>query len=158
MALRREKIKQVMQPVAESFLQSGERQRAACLVMRGPSPWWLSLVGNLLWFWIRYYYVAVTDRRVLFIRTTMVWGIRPKGVEFADPLSPDTIVEYHPGRVWSVIKYRRSDGSALRLNVHRIWRAERDELVSALRQPAAASDQTAATPPATPPVPPPPPA
>jgi hypothetical protein len=133
MAVRRDKIKQVMDPVVAAALEPGEPARAAALALKGPSPWWQSMVGVIVWFWLRYYYVVVTDRRVLFIRTTMAWGIRPRGLEFVDPLRPDAIVEYRPSALWSVLRYRRPDGSVLRLNIHRIWQRERDAVVAALR-------------------------
>jgi hypothetical protein len=154
MAVRRDKIKQVMDGVVASHLETGEQARAAVLALKGPSPWWQSLVGVVVWFWLRYYYVVATDRRVLFIRTTMAWGIRPKGLEFADPLRPDAIVEYRPSALWSVLRYRRPDGSVIRLNVHRIWQRERDALVTALRQVVPTMPEASSAP--VPPPPPPP--
>ncbi len=154
MPVRRDKIKQVMDGVAVSHLEPGEHARAAVLTLKGPSPWWQSMIGVIVWFWLRYYYVVVTDRRVLFIRTTMAWGIRPKGLEFVDTLRPHAIVEYRPSALWSVLQYRRPDGSVLRLNVHRIWQRERDAVVAAIRASQTMPGGMAAP---APPVPPPPP-
>lgn len=155
MAVRRDTIKQVMEPFVASQLQPGEQPRAAVLALKGPSPWWQTLAGWILFFWIRYYYVAVTDRRVLFIRTTMAWGIRPRGLELEDPLRPNAIAEYRPSALWSVLRYRRPDGTVLRLNIHRIWQHERDAVVNALRQAVPTMPESAPSP-VPPPAPPPP--
>src|SRR5437879_109476 len=68
----------------------------------------------------RYYFIAVTDRRVLFMKASMVTG-RPKGLGWADPRSAAQIHDVDINNaVWSKFKYLRpSDGKDVRVNIHR---------------------------------------
>ena len=132
MAVRKETIKAQMETALRSILQPGEQETASVLAIAGPSPWLamgvLGLIGALF---TRYYYATVTNQRVIFVGTSR-WTQRPKGMAFADPRSSAALESVKPSTLWSVIRYRRPDGSVLRLNVHRIWRQEFDAFVQAL--------------------------
>jgi hypothetical protein len=57
---------------------------------------------------------------------------RPKGLAFADPLRTGAIRDVEIGKVWSHLRYQPADGKELRLNFHRIWRDEMQEVVQAV--------------------------
>jgi hypothetical protein len=153
MGSQRDKIEENMRPTVEGLLQPGETIRASAQVLQGPTPWLLGGLGMMLF--SRFYFLVVTDRRVLFIRTGGAFAPRPKGLAFSDPLSGDALVEYRPKPLWTVLKYRRPDGTVMRLNLNRLWIPDRDQVAAALRQPPTLPGSSG---PATAPQVPPPPA
>ena len=132
MAIRKATVKQQVQGVLGPMLEPGERELASVNTIAGASPWiaqgLLGLIGQFL---VKYYYLVVTDRRILFIQMSRL-SARPMGLAMADPRSGFEVESYKPSAVWSVLKVKRPDGSTLRLNVHRFWRDELDEVASAL--------------------------
>src|SRR5438552_18989807 len=116
MPLRREKIREAVDAVVASHLEPGEQIVAQGLTLKGPSPWLTAgLLGLIGWLLTKYYFVVVTDRRVLFERTTMMWSVRPKALEAAEPRSSVSLVENTPRTLWSHMKIRRGDGSEWKL-------------------------------------------
>ena len=85
MAFRREKVKEQFDQAIPPVLEPGERIVAQTLCLSGPSPWLVGLIGWLLMLLAgqRYYFIAVTDRRVLFMKASMITG-RPNGLAWAD--------------------------------------------------------------------------
>ncbi|HEX8098569.1 MAG TPA: hypothetical protein VF660_00020 [Actinomycetota bacterium] len=134
MAFRRAKIKEQFDAAIPGVLEPGERVQAGTFTQSGPSPWLAGLVG-----WIvmliagaRYYYVAVTDRRVLFMKASMLTG-RPNGLAWADPRGAAQVSDVNlTNAVWSKLRYRRPEGKELRLNIHRFWREDGQAVVDAL--------------------------
>ena len=151
MAFRRENIKRQFGEAQQQYLEPGERVKAGGFTQAGPSPWLASGIGLLIMYLMgmRAYYIVVTDRRVLFLRASMLSG-RPQGLAFADPRSSVSAEDVKPGKIWSKLQYRRADGKPLRLNFHRIWREEFQAVVDALRspvEPSTAADGSPAIPP-----------
>lgn len=97
----------------------------------GPTPWFF-LLTYLTLFWIRYVAIVVTDRRVLFVKRGTLSG-RLQGVEATFDRGAVGVGEWRPGALWSVLRLERPDGP-LKLNVHRMHRADAEELVAALGQ------------------------
>jgi len=152
MGSQRDKIKERMRPGVEQMLEPGEQVRASAQVLVGPSPW---LVGGLaMLLFSRFRFLVVTDRRVLFVKTGAGLKPRPSGLAFSDPLSPTALVQYRRRLLWSVIKYRRPDGSILRLNINRLWIPDLDQVAAALRQGTPMPTNPETTPPTVPPAPP----
>ncbi len=157
MAIRKEKIKEVMEPAVTELLQPGEQVQASMLALKGPSPWWTTLFRFSELFWNRNVYVVATDHRVLFLKASTFTGVRPKGLQLSEPRRQGQIVESKRKPIWSVVKFQPSEGKVMRLNVHRIWRNELDGFLQAMSSAPAAP--AAGAPTATQPeVPPPPPA
>jgi hypothetical protein len=131
-AFRKDKIKQKAEGALRSILTPGEQEVASINVIAGPSPWLamgaLGLIGQLF---AKYYYVTVTNQRVLFIGMSR-WTTMVKGLAFADPLAQGTVSDVRLKSLWSSFRYRRPDGKVLRLNVHRIWRDEIAPVLKAL--------------------------
>jgi hypothetical protein len=132
MAVRKETIKKQLDEALPSMLEPGEKVEAGVNTIVGPSPWLstglLGLIGQFL---IKYYYVVVTDRRVLFVRMSRL-SMRPLDLASAAPLSSVSVTQYKPASLWSVLKIDTGAGKEMRLNVHRIWRDELEPVAAAL--------------------------
>ena len=81
MAVRKETIKQQFNEALPAVLEPGERVLGGTYGVSGPNPLWaqglLGLAGFLL-FGMRYFYVALTDRRLIFMNASF-WTSRPQG-------------------------------------------------------------------------------
>jgi hypothetical protein len=131
MALRKETMVRRAWEALQGMLEPGEQVAAASLAESGPSVYlalvsaWLRLLLN------RPYYMAVTDRRVMFVRLSKM-TYKPKRLEWSDPRAAVAIVENSPGSMWSHMRYRRPDGSQMRLNYYRTWRDDMAGVIQAL--------------------------
>jgi hypothetical protein len=132
MAVRKDTIKGQVREALGQVLEPGEEVVAGVHAVAGPSPLLtagvLGLIGQ---FMLTYYWVAVTDRRVLFLTLSRL-SLRPEGLGRAEPRSAVEVTRYRTSAVWSVLKVRGSDGKEVRLNVHRIWREELEAVAGAL--------------------------
>jgi hypothetical protein len=152
MAVRRAKIKQQFEQAIPSVLEPGEMVQAETWSLSGPSPWLIGLLGwvVMLLMGSRYYFMVVTDRRVLFMRTSMMTS-RPQGLAWADPRNAVQVHDVELGNtVWSKFRYRRPDGKEMRINIHRFWRDDGQAVVAALTSQAAPQPAWPQTPPQTP--------
>jgi hypothetical protein len=133
MAFRKEKIKQQFTEAQAAALEPGEQVQAASLTTSGPSPWLAGAFGALIMLLagMRYYYVIVTDRRVIFMKASM-WTGRPKGVAWSDPRDQVQVRDVNVAKVWSRLRYRRPEGKEIRLNFHMFWKDEFKALATAL--------------------------
>src|SRR6266487_850420 len=133
MALRKEPQKRKFNEAIAPILEPGEGIEAGCAVLTGPSPWLGAGVGLLILYGLgtRPYYVAVTDRRVIFMRPGL-WSARQIRLGHADPRSAVSISDVRRGRIWNRFQYRRPDGTTVRVNIHRIWAPEMEGIVRAL--------------------------
>ena len=136
MAVRKETIKQQFVEALPAVLEPGEQVQAGAYLVSGPSPLWvaglLGLSGMLL-FNVRYYYLAVTDRRVIFYAASF-WSSRPKALAWADPRGSVSISDVvTDAKLWNRMLFSRPGAEKpLRLNVHAFWREEMKGVVSAL--------------------------
>jgi hypothetical protein len=141
MAIRKAKIAAQFQQAIQPSLEPGEQYRVGTLAQSGPTPWLQGALGILMmmFFGMRYYFIAVTDRRVLFFRGSLM-TVRPKAFEWSDPLGSGRLLDVNAdATLWSHFKYTRpAETKATRFNVHRIWRAELQEVLSAVTGSAAA--------------------
>ncbi len=139
MAFRKETVKRQFADALAKVLEPGEVPGPGVFGISGPSPWLgqgaLGLLGLLI-FRVRPYYLAVTDRRVVALKGSHVSG-RPAGLAWADPRTGGAVTEARVSApLWSHFRYRRPGGRSLRLNVHRMWRAELEQFLAALGEPA----------------------
>jgi len=135
MAVRKEKVKQQFTEAVAGVLEPGEQLQAGAYGPSGPNPFFAAglfgVLGMLL-FGVRYYYVAVTDRRVVFLKSSF-WTARPAGFGWADPRGSVTISEVETdAKLWNHLKYAGSSGKTMRMNFHVWWRDETKQLVAAL--------------------------
>jgi hypothetical protein len=123
---RAEKMRKFVAP----HLGEGEQVTAVMPTgQTGPSPWF-ALLTYLIFFWIRMYAIVVTDRRVVFVRCS-IWTCGPRRVEDTPPRGDVSVLEWTPGALWGKLVLDRK-GQALKLNVHRAFRAGADAVVAAL--------------------------
>jgi hypothetical protein len=131
----KDKPKARMMEALGSLMEPGEQVQAASFVMRGPSVW---LVGGLIGALVtKYYWLAVTDRRVLAVRAN-----KSREVLFSDPRAAVKVAETNPNPIYSKLSIQRADGSVVKFRVHRMWRAEYNQLVAALGGAAAGEAAT----------------
>jgi hypothetical protein len=132
MAVRKETIKEQVREWLKTVLEPGEREVASVNAIAGPSPWLATgLLGLIGQAFIKFYYVVVTDRRVLYVSMSRFSG-RPRDLAMSDPRPAVSVTEYKPSSLWSVLKLNRGEDKSLKLNVHRIWREELEQVAEAL--------------------------
>jgi hypothetical protein len=137
MAVRKETIKKQANEMVVQALQPGEQIVSGVYAMTGPSPWLMNQLGLLGQFFIDYYYIAVTQQQIIFVKMNRVSN-RPKEIAFTAPLQSVQISDYRRNAMWSSFRYNvPTAAKPLRLNVHRIWRQELDALVGAFGVPVA---------------------
>jgi hypothetical protein len=162
MAVRRETVRKQFEDAVQPVLEPGEHLVAGAYGASGPNPLWLSglfgLIGMLV-AGVRYYFVWVTDRRVIFMGASMMTS-RPKGsVAWADPRSSVSLSDVTPAATWSWFRYHRPEAAKpIRMNFPRPWREDFAQMTQALSG-ATPSAPSAPAPPPPPPAstPPPPP-
>src|ERR1022692_1170781 len=95
------------------LMEAGEQRVAGTYAKSGPSPW---LLGGLLGYFTgqHWYFIEVTDRRVLFVRDVRNPA---KRLAWADPRDSVKIHDAHWTDLWSKFWYRRPDGQDIRINV-----------------------------------------
>jgi len=150
MAFRKEKIKEQFNAVIPPALEPGEQVLGGVYCQTGPSPWLQGGVGLLIMLLMgaKWYYLVVTDRRLLWFRGSM-WTQRPKGQVEADPRRQVQIHDVDVDNViWSKFRVQRPTGKDVRVNIHRIWRDEVQALMPLLTaQPAQPGQPGAQLPP-----------
>jgi len=127
MAVRKETIKKQFAQALPVVLEPGEQVLGGAYCVSGPNPLWsqglFGLLGYLI-FGMRYYYVAVTERRVVFMKAS-IWSSRPQGLAWADPRGSVTISDLQTdAKLWNWCRYSGPTTQNLRLNFHAFWRDE----------------------------------
>jgi hypothetical protein len=146
MALRKETIKKQFTEALPAVLEPGEQMQAGTFCVSGPNPLFaqglLGIIGMLL-FGMRWYFIAVTDRRVVFLKASY-WTGRPSGFAWADARFSTSVSDVNlSAKVWGHFKYSSpTKPGAVRLNVHRWWLDEGKAVVAALTSTSAASSPT----------------
>lgn len=123
---RRNKVTAVAQPA----LESGEQIVAVVgQAQTGPTPWFFLLTW-LIAFWIRYWGLVLTDRRLIFVKCSSFTG-GPRSVDHSVPRDQVRVLEYKPPKVWGKLVLQ-TGSETLKVNVHRISRDDVNALVQAL--------------------------
>jgi hypothetical protein len=117
-------------------LEPGEQVVTGLMVQTGASPLLAGMVGILPFLLgeTRAYYLALTDRRVLFLKASMV-TMRPKGMGWADPRGSVVISDIvSDATLWNRFLYHRPGVTEpLRVNVSAVrWNPEFHTLVANL--------------------------
>jgi hypothetical protein len=137
MAIRRAKQKaQVMEKLAASA-PAGEQFIACVHGETGPSPWLnalfdeLPFVGLIVALSRRQYFFTLTNTSVV-VNTANKFTNRPGEVIAVFPRSSVPVSKHARAAVWSKFYVQFADGGKpTRINVHRFWRAELDQLAQA---------------------------
>ncbi len=160
MAVRKETIKKQFHDALPAVLEPGEQVLGGAYGVSGPNPLLaqglLGLIGFLI-FNMRYYYVALTDRRVIFMKASF-WTSRPAGLGWSDPRDAITISDLQTdAKLWNWCKYSSPTKQNFRVNFHAFWRDETkamgDLLADRIVGPRLGDRAAGATPPAPPPPP-----
>ncbi len=120
-------------------LEPDERILTGARVQGGISQWWV-LLSSYARLFQRWYYLVLTDRRVIFCKISF-WTGRPAAVSIVVPREQARVTDYRPGRTWTSFRlsYPGRD-KPMRIRAPRAWRPEVDSVLSALgaADPAAA--------------------
>ena len=124
MAVRKDTIKQQFNEALPTVLEPGEQVLGGAYGVSEPNPLWaqglLGLVGFLI-FGMRYY-VALTDRRLIFMNASF-WTSRPSGLAWADPRDSVTISDLQSdNKLWNWGRFSSPTKQNLRMNFHAFWR------------------------------------
>ncbi|MCM2579034.1 hypothetical protein [Streptomyces meridianus] len=130
MAIRKATIKEhVAQAIAQA--NPGDRPHVTIATVTGPSPWLtnaMGLVGQLL---VKFYFVTVTDQAVVLHRYNR-FTQRPQEVAYAIPRdqAPQLMGDVQRNPLWSSFRFLLpGEMQPTRMNVHRIWRDEMDQVI-----------------------------
>jgi hypothetical protein len=120
------------------ILEPGEQVVIGMMTQTGASPWFAGLIGVVLMLLTgtRWYYVALTDRRVLFLKASMLTSKPTGAVAWADPRTAVSISDVvTDAKVWNRLRYHRpGQAKPVRVNVSAVqWKSEFQSLVSNLR-------------------------
>jgi hypothetical protein len=147
MAIRRAKQKQ---QVIEKLSQSappGEQFIACVHCETGPSPWLNALfdevpfLGLIVAFTRKFYFITLTNTSIV-INSANRFTNRPGEVVYAFPRNAFPVVKVNRATVWSSMHVQFPGGSKpTRLNIHRYWRNEFDQLLAAFPQAPAMPQQ-----------------
>ncbi|MEV0371050.1 hypothetical protein AB0I10_14635 [Streptomyces sp. NPDC050636] len=131
MAMRKSTMKE---QVAAAIAQQapGDRALVSITCLTGPTPWLtgaLGLIGQML---VKYYFVTVTDQAVVLHRMHRI-NQRPQEITYAIPRdqAQSAISDVNVNPLWSSFRLALpGEAAPVRLNVHRIWRDEMEQLLA----------------------------
>ena len=137
MAIRRATQKaQVMQKLSASA-PAGEQFITSVHGETGPSPWLNSLfdeipgVGLIVQLSRKQYFFTLTNPSVV-VNSASKFTNRPGEIVAVFPRTSVPVSKYNRAAVWSKFYVQFADGGKpTRINVHRFWRAELDQLAQA---------------------------
>ena len=138
MAIRRAKQKQQVMEKLSQVAPPGEQFIACVHVETGMSPWLaallgeIPLVGMIIALTRSYFFLTLTNTSVV-VNSANRFTNRPGDVVTAFPLSAVPVSNVNRAAVWSKLYLQfPSSSKPTRLNVHRYWRGEFDQLIAAL--------------------------
>jgi hypothetical protein len=138
MAIRR--AKQKAQVVAKLSQQAppGETFIACVHCETGPSPWLgvlldeIPLVGFIVQMTRKFYFLTLTNTSIV-VNNASRFTNRPGAIVASFPREAFPASRVKRARVWSTMYVAFTGGSKpIRLNVHRYWRGEFDQLIAVL--------------------------
>ncbi|WP_405978289.1 hypothetical protein [Streptomyces sp. NBC_00158] len=126
----------IQQQVADALAQANPADKPIVTIqaIAGPSVWLMSMLGLIGQAFLSYYFVTVTEQAVVLHKASRMSN-RPQEIVFA--ISPaeavGSITEVKRNAVWSSFRMQLpGQASPTRMNVHRIWRGEMDQLLGLL--------------------------
>jgi hypothetical protein len=140
MAIRRAKQKaQVIEKLSQTA-PPGETFIACVHCETGPSPWLNALfdevpfLGIIVAYTRKFYFLTLTNTSVV-VNTASRYTNRPGDVVFAFHRDALPVTQVKRATIWSSMYLQFPGGSKpTRLNIHRYWRDEFDQLLAALPQ------------------------
>jgi hypothetical protein len=142
MAIRRAKQKQQVIEKLSSVAPAGETFIACVHCETGPSPWLNALfdevpgLGLVVALTRRFYFLTLTNTSIV-VNNANRFTNRPGDVVAVFPRDAVPVSRVKRAAVWSSLYLQfPNDSKPTRLNVHRYWRGELDQLVTAFPAPA----------------------
>src|SRR5215475_2467967 len=140
MAIRRAtQKKQVIEKLSQ-VAPPGETFIACVHCETGPSPWLnasfdeVPFLGLIVALTRQFYFITLTNTSVV-INAANRFTNRPGNVLYSFPRNAFPVAEVKRAAVWSTLYVQLPDRTKpIRLNIHRYWRAEFDQLIGALPQ------------------------
>ncbi len=137
MAIRRAKQKQQVMEKLAAQAPAGEQFIACVHTETGPSPWLgalldeIPVVGLVVALSRRFYFFTLTNTSVV-VNSANRFTNRPGEVVAVFPRHNFPVSNYNRAAVWSKFYVQfPNDSKPTRLNVHRYWRQELDQLAQA---------------------------
>jgi hypothetical protein len=126
-AIRRDSIRQqALEALGPAVHQTGGRIIGGVYAITGPSPWLMNEIGLIGQFFVKYYFLGVTEQQVFFLRMNRMTN-RPGEIEFVVPRQAAQVIDFKRRALWSSFRFIGPGmEKPLRLNVHRIWREDLD--------------------------------
>lgn len=126
----------MQQQVAEAIAQinPADRPVVTVQVIAGPSVWLMSMLGLIGQAFLTYYFVTVTEQAVV-VHKASRWSNRPQEIAFAIPASEAAglVSDVNRNTLWSYFRLQLPNvPKPTRMNVHRMWRAEMDQVLAIL--------------------------
>jgi len=142
MAIRRAKQKaQVIEKLSQTA-PPGEQFIACVHCETGPSPWLNALfdevpfLGLIMALSRKFYFLTLTNTSIV-VNTANRFTNRPGEVVYAFPRNAFPVTKFNRAMTWSSLFVQFPGNSKpTRLNIHRYWRNEFDQLLAALPQPS----------------------
>jgi hypothetical protein len=137
LAIRRAKQKQQVIEKLSSVAPAGETFIACVHCETGPSPWLNALfdevpvLGLVVALTRRFYFLTLTNTSIV-VNSANRFTNRPGDVVAAFPRDAVPVSRVKRAAVWSSLYLQfPGEGKPTRLNVHRYWRGELDQLIAA---------------------------
>jgi hypothetical protein len=138
MAIRRAKQKAQVIAKLQQQAPAGETFLACVHCETGPSPWLgalfdeVPLLGLVVQLLRRFYFLTLTNTSVV-VNTASRFTNRPGEIVASFPREAFPASRVKRARVWSTMYVRFPDSAKpVRLNIHRYWRGEFDQLIAVL--------------------------
>ncbi|WP_411106688.1 hypothetical protein [Streptomyces sp. cmx-4-9] len=126
----------IQQQVAEAIAQANPADRPLVTIqaIAGPSVWLMSMLGLIGQAFLTYYFITVTEQAVVVHRAARLSN-RPQEIAFAIPSAQAVglVSQVNRNALWSNFRMQLPGREApVRMNVHRTWRSEMDQLLGLL--------------------------
>ncbi|MGW1636892.1 hypothetical protein [Streptomyces lavendulae] len=126
----------IQQQVAAALAEANPTDRPIVTIqaVAGPSVWLMSMLGLIGQAFLTYYFVTVTEQAVVLHKASRMSN-RPQEIVFAIPPAQTvgTVTDVNRNTLWSSFRMMLPGHvKPTRMNVHRIWRDEMDQVVSLL--------------------------
>ncbi|MEV6791824.1 hypothetical protein AB0M87_07450 [Streptomyces sp. NPDC051320] len=133
MAIRKSTIQEQLSAAIYS-VNPGDRPLVSVQAIAGPNPMLVGLLGIIGQAFLTYYFITVTEQAVLIHQVNRMSN-RPQEIAYALPPAQAmrSVSDINRGALWSSFRFQLPDQPMpVKMNVHRQWRAEMDQMLGML--------------------------
>ncbi|KPC66335.1 hypothetical protein [Streptomyces chattanoogensis] len=131
MAMRKSTMKeQVSAAIAQQ--NPGDQALATFVSITGPTPWLMAALGFVGQMLVKYYFVTVTNQAIVLHRMHRL-NQRPQEITHVIPRdqAQGAFTDVNLNPLWSSVKLALpGEAAPVRLNVHRLWRTELEQVLA----------------------------